>query len=87
MAAPCEPEIRIFRLLITSSSDEGTEYQAITASGFVPDMLDAFPEIEHAVRTFEAQPYLRPDFQAFPADEFLFVDDGFFEAFTFELPA
>lgn len=76
---------RTYRLLVGSTGDQGVEMQAITASGFAPDMTDAFPEIEKAVRIFGTRPYLRPDHQAYAAEEFLFADAAFFEVFSFDL--
>jgi putative ABC transport system permease protein len=76
---------RTYRLLVENRGDRGTTRQAVSASGFAPDLLERYPEVEEAVRIDYRDGQIRIDDRRVAAGDFMVADAEFFEVFSFPL--
>ncbi|GAB5518573.1 MAG: ABC transporter permease [Rhodothermales bacterium] len=76
---------RIYRIVETRQSANGTMQGSSTATGFAPFVSDQVPEVEEAVRIFSLwRVNLRHEDYHFYEGNYLFADAGFFEVFDFD---
>jgi putative ABC transport system permease protein len=76
---------RIYRLVTERSAGGSVTQWAVSPSAHAPSLLNAFPEIQAAVRFYKTQPLLRHGEHHFAEKRFFFADSSVLDVFTFPL--